>query len=294
MRAYALCVGALAAYVFTGGLVLRARAPYAGAALGALDAHLTNTCRGARADVIGGSGGEGRCSEGEGGRAMACQPEATAGPPPPDAADAGLDDGDVVLTLDELPAALVADGLAPAEAEARVAALRARVNAVVGETFEAVAAELTFFALPSCFELFGFDLMLDSAWNVWLLEAREGPGLPGVEGGIAFCRAHRAAPPTPTHPLHTVSPTPSLSPTNSLQANAEPDVAQSGERLRPLVASMVDGAAGLAAGLAEAGAAGAGPGPPPERVACEGGYAWQLVYARDSGRGRSGGGIKVA
>ena len=34
----------------------------------------------------------------------------------------------------------------------------------------AVSSEMTFFTLPNCFELFGFDLMADEEWNVWLLE----------------------------------------------------------------------------------------------------------------------------
>jgi len=37
---------------------------------------------------------------------------------------------------------------------------------------EAVSGELSFFTLPNCFELFGFDLLVDDAWHVWLLEAR--------------------------------------------------------------------------------------------------------------------------
>lgn len=60
---------------------------------------------------------------------------------------------------------------------------------------EAVSSELSFFALPNCFELFGFDLLVDSRWHVWLLEA-----------------------------------------------NAEPDFAQTGGRLRGLVGGAVDGA----------------------------------------------------
>lgn len=35
---------------------------------------------------------------------------------------------------------------------------------------EAVSTELTFFTLPNCFELFGFDFLVDAEWNVWLLE----------------------------------------------------------------------------------------------------------------------------
>ena len=41
-----------------------------------------------------------------------------------------------------------------------------------GEALEAVSGELSFFTLPNCFELFGFDLLVDDAWHVWLLEAR--------------------------------------------------------------------------------------------------------------------------
>lgn len=39
-----------------------------------------------------------------------------------------------------------------------------------GECIDAVSGELTFFTLPNCFELFGFDLMVDDCWRVWLLE----------------------------------------------------------------------------------------------------------------------------
>ena len=39
-----------------------------------------------------------------------------------------------------------------------------------GECLEAVSGELDFFCLPNCFELFGFDLLVDDDWHVWLLE----------------------------------------------------------------------------------------------------------------------------
>ncbi len=35
---------------------------------------------------------------------------------------------------------------------------------------EAVSSELSFFTLPNCFELFGFDLLVDEDWHLWLLE----------------------------------------------------------------------------------------------------------------------------
>lgn len=41
---------------------------------------------------------------------------------------------------------------------------------IAGECIDAVSGELTFFTLPNCFELFGFDLMVDDQWRVWLLE----------------------------------------------------------------------------------------------------------------------------
>ena len=39
-----------------------------------------------------------------------------------------------------------------------------------GECLEAVSGELDFFCLPNCFELFGFDLLVDQDWRPWLLE----------------------------------------------------------------------------------------------------------------------------
>ena len=38
---------------------------------------------------------------------------------------------------------------------------------------DAISSELTFFTLPNCFELFGFDLLVDASWNVWLLEVTQ-------------------------------------------------------------------------------------------------------------------------
>ena len=44
------------------------------------------------------------------------------------------------------------------------------IVAVAGECLEAVSTELSFFTLPNCFELFGFDLLVDEDWHIWLLE----------------------------------------------------------------------------------------------------------------------------
>ena len=67
---------------------------------------------------------------------------------------------------------MLGDGRSDAE---RVRRLHDEVRAVIGECMEAVSAELTFFTLPNCFELFGFDLLVDCDWCLWLLEANAEP-----------------------------------------------------------------------------------------------------------------------
>ena len=160
-RVYALAVGALDVFALTDGLALRARAPYAGAGLDDLDAHLTNTCRAAGGEAAGGESGD---DDGA--------------PPPPRPAPVPLtpdEEADTILLLSELPDALVADGMGRREAEAKVAGVLAATAALVGETFAAVASELSFFALPSAFELFGFDFLVAADWTVWLLEVNADP-----------------------------------------------------------------------------------------------------------------------
>lgn len=50
-------------------------------------------------------------------------------------------------------------GMSRLTAESKVSNLSQQIKAIIGECFEAVSGELTFFTLPNCFELFGFDLM---------------------------------------------------------------------------------------------------------------------------------------
>ena len=79
----------------------------------------------------------------------------------------------------------------------RVRELHEGVKAVIGECMEAVSAELTFFTLPNCFELFGFDLMVDEDWHLWLLEANAEPDFlqvllsPADAAPCLSCRIHR-------------------------------------------------------------------------------------------------------
>lgn len=141
-----------------------------------LDAHLTNTCR------LTADGGMHTSSGVD--TAHQLPPEET-----------------LVQLLSELPQAFAEEqGLTLAEAGQRCRQAARDVNALIGETFDAVSNELTFFTLPNCWELFGFDLMLDENWHVWLLEA-----------------------------------------------NAEPDLQQTGTRLKPVIASLVEGCLQLVA-----------------------------------------------
>ena len=144
LRVFALVHGSLAVRVFPDFLFLSSLEPYAGAPLGNLRAHLSNICHQ------------------KGGAALS-------------AAEFGA----AMRRWDDLGPDLVASGLCAdaAGARARIAGVRARVCAVIGECLEAVSGELTFQPRPNCFEIFGFDLMLDPQWRVWLLEANAEPDL---------------------------------------------------------------------------------------------------------------------
>jgi hypothetical protein len=162
LRVYALAVGALTAYVYTDVLTLFSLTAYAADDPANVAAHITNTC---------------------------CQSPADAAAV---AAAVGL--------LRDLPGRLVADagGLTLPDASARCERVFADCAALVGDAFSAVSSELSFLALPRSFELYGFDMLVDAEWKVWLLEA-----------------------------------------------NAEPDFAQTGAELERVVAGVVEGALSL-------------------------------------------------
>ena len=71
--------------------------------------------------------------------------------------------------------ALAREGMNATDAGEAVRQLQRDCEAVIGECLEAVSGELSFFTLPTCFELFGFDLLVDQDWHVWLLEANAEP-----------------------------------------------------------------------------------------------------------------------
>lgn len=205
LRAYVLCVGKLRVYVYSEMLALFAGKPYDTSLsdLSNLASHLTNTClqtsgtAGSRA-ANGLPGGD-QPAQGSADQHAANSRSAAA------AAAGGrqsFDESDVVRLLSELPEVLAAEGIPLEDAQQRVDSLRQQCFAVIGECLEAVSHELTFFPLPRCFELFGFDLMLDADWRLWLLEANAEPDfgqtgerLKGLVAGVVECTLQLVADP---------------------------------------------------------------------------------------------------
>lgn len=154
VRVYALAVGAhpMRVFVHRDMLALFASRPYPRDPSDVSDslAHLTNTCR--QGAAVGesttlGDAGQWRGDGGSGG------------------------EEEVVRLLEETAALFPAD---PSMA-ARLSRAREQIACLVGETFEAVSAELNFMPLAGCFELFGLDVLLDHACDPWLLEANAEP-----------------------------------------------------------------------------------------------------------------------
>lgn len=193
LRVYALADGALDVHVFGEALVLCAVEPY-GPAAGdptARHAHITNTCVGAE--------------------------------------HGGFLEAAHVRTLSELPALLVEAGACASDADAarRVGALVAGVHASVAHVFDSFFGGMHGYqALPSAFELYGLDFLVDEAWRLLLLEA-----------------------------------------------NPTPDIRQSGSRLDPVIADLLEGAVRIGVDGRFPPPAGAAP-PPPLR------HGWARVYSR--------------
>jgi len=131
LRLYALAVGSLTVWVWPDVLALFSLEAYCDDPA-RLRAHITNTCV----------------------QAPQSQEEEAA----------------CVCLLAQLPERLQAEaGMSPEEAAERCERVFSDAAALVGEAFAAVSSELSFQALPNAFELFGFDLLVDAQWRVWLV-----------------------------------------------------------------------------------------------------------------------------
>eukprot|EP00936_MAST-01D_sp_MAST-1D-sp1_P001687 g1687.t1 len=147
LRVYALAVGNIAVHVFPEFLALFARDEYTAESLGSsqvtpegisqinMQAHLTNTCA------------QGSLTPAE--------------------------EAEVVRLWSELSHDFEREGVTDVDEKMR--AVQSKVYEVIGECFAAVHSEITFQAHPNCFEHFGFDLLVDENWHVWLLEANAEP-----------------------------------------------------------------------------------------------------------------------
>lgn len=144
LRVYALANGALDAYVFSEALVLMAVEPFAQSAndTSARHSHITNTCVGTE--------------------------------------HGGFLEERFVRTLSELPQLLVDEGAVAdvAEGAKRVAALTEGIHASVAHAFDAFYGGMHGYqALPNAFELYGLDFLVDTDWQLYLLEANPTPDI---------------------------------------------------------------------------------------------------------------------
>lgn len=108
------------------------------------------------------------------------------------ATHSGASEEDMVRLLDEIPTSFPGN---KAAMQRKVDDTKKTIRLIVGQCFDAVSSDLSLMPMQNCFELFGFDFLLDDEWRVWFLEA-----------------------------------------------NAEPDVKQTGERLHSVISDMISGA----------------------------------------------------
>jgi tubulin--tyrosine ligase len=145
LRVYVLCVGRLHVYVCKDVLALFSLRVYDGADFSERDAHITNTC--------------------------------VQNPESPE------EEKRSVQMWDEVVEAIrkeKGDG-----SGAAAEGVFAEICRTVGDIFSAVSPEqMTFMALPNCFELFGFDFLLDEDYHPWFLEANAEPDFKQVCGAL--------------------------------------------------------------------------------------------------------------
>jgi hypothetical protein len=96
------------------------------------------------------------------------------------AIDAHFKEDECVLLWDEatITPILLKDGTCGSqhEARSRIVSVLSAMQAITRELFHAYASEFGVFSpIPSCFELYGIDFLVDNQWNVYLLEVNPGP-----------------------------------------------------------------------------------------------------------------------
>ena len=150
LRVYVLCVGRLQVYVCKDILALFSLREYTTAKLSERDAHITNTC--------------------------------VQNPESPE------EERRSVQMWDEVIETIRNEKGAGAGVAAE--SIFGEVCKTVGDVFNAVSPEqTTFMALPNCFELFGFDFLVDEAFHLWFLEANAEPDFKQVWRLFVLCVA---------------------------------------------------------------------------------------------------------
>jgi len=150
LRVYVLCVGALKVFVFDQILMLLAAHHYDAHDTADVHKHLTNTARSAE--------------------------------------DVHFKEELFVRVLDDLPFHMATEYphmLQQQTPQEFLGDVRGQIHRITAELFRAFENEYTVFApMPSCFELYGLDFMLDEAQQVHLLEVNPGPDFKQTGGRL--------------------------------------------------------------------------------------------------------------
>jgi tubulin---tyrosine ligase len=168
IRAYVLAVSSLRVYLSRECLALCSGRPYDKVNTNDLLAHITNTV--CRSDRSGGRVfGRFNLTFGDPLHSQAYQDR-----------DPMFSEEECVRlwTTEELSSGMIRDGLCASaeEVRRRIDQVLVDMERITAELFRAYEAEFGVFApLERCFEHYGFDFMIDSRWNVYLLEVNPGP-----------------------------------------------------------------------------------------------------------------------
>lgn len=151
LRVYVVSVGALTVYVYNNILMLIAAHRYDKDDLDDMFCHLTNTAR-------------------------ACE-------------DSSFDESKFVQLLDDLPSHLLLyyPDIVPTveDAQRKIAGIKKKIYKITRDLFGAFENEYTVFCpMASCFEVYGLDFMVDSNFDVHLLEVNPGPDFKQTGGRL--------------------------------------------------------------------------------------------------------------